>query len=305
MGAHLFIINNFYFLKRRSQCNIFPVISGKVYWTTFYWSVKSQHLGALWLTKKKKKKNLVQKHTEFKPHVFFLKSVWFNVSECRFCFLLNKRSVQKVSSHAIRKIETKYKKHCNVSQWCLSPLQSRHLEPHTVVPVTISCPVIFSWISSRVWNLFPFKSDFSFGNRQVAGHQIWAMGGWVTWVICCFAKKAAWDVMHEWARCSGEAGNHQLLIAVAFWILQIVSVEECSSLMQNLMQIHCSAHCLFEWEGHTVHMFPQWHLPPLLISTVKLSLFMHVHSSQLYLAARLHRCHENHFHINNGWTFPG
>ena len=26
----------------------------------------------------------------------------------------------------------------------------------------------------------------------------------------------------------------------AFWIIQIVFVEECSSLMQNLMQIHCS-----------------------------------------------------------------
>ena len=60
-----------------------------------------------------------------------------------------------------------------------------------------------------------------------------------------------------------------------------------------------------ECTSHTVHMLTQWHLPPLLISTVKLSLFMHVHSSQLYLAARLHRCHENHFHINNGWTFPG
>ena len=30
--------------------------------------------------------------------------------------------------------------------------------------------------------------------------------------------------------------------AAAFWSIQIVSVEECSSLMQYLMQIHCSIH---------------------------------------------------------------
>ena len=31
-------------------------------------------------------------------------------------------------------------------------------------------------------------------------------------------------------------------IAAAFWIIWIVSTEECSSSMQNLMQIHCSTH---------------------------------------------------------------
>ena len=50
----------------------------------------------------------------------------------------------------------------------------------------------------------------------------------------------AWDRMHEWARCCDEAANHQLPIVAAFLIIWIVSVEECSSLMQNLMQIHCS-----------------------------------------------------------------
>ena len=46
--------------------------------------------------------------------------------------------------------------------------------------------------------------------------------------------------MHEQARCCDKAANHQLPIAAAFCIIQIVSVEEWSSLMQNLMQIHCS-----------------------------------------------------------------
>ena len=45
--------------------------------------------------------------------------------------------------------------------------------------------------------------------------------------------------MHEWA-CCDEAANHQLPIAADFWIIRIVSTEECSSLMHNLMQILCS-----------------------------------------------------------------
>ena len=46
----------------------------------------------------------------------------------------------------------------------------------------------------------------------------------------------------------------------------------------------------FELDGHTVHVLTQWCLPPPLTSTVKLSLFMHAHSSPLSLAARLYCC---------------
>ena len=61
----------------------------------------------------------------------------------------------------------------------------------------------------------------------------------------------------------------------------------------------------FECDSNTVHMLTQWHLPPpSLTSTVKLSLFIHEHSSSLSLAARLHWCHVNHScYINNGWAF--
>ena len=41
----------------------------------------------------------------------------------------------------------------------------------------------------------------------------------------------------------------------------------------------------FECDDHTVHMPTQQHLPPPLTSTVTLSLFTHVHSSPLSLAA--------------------
>ena len=61
-----------------------------------------------------------------------------------------------------------------------------------------------------------------------------------------------------------------------------------------------------EYNSHTVHMLTQQHLLPPLTSTVKSSFFMHVHSSPLSLAARLHWGHANHFcYINNGWTFSG
>ena len=60
----------------------------------------------------------------------------------------------------------------------------------------------------------------------------------------------------------------------------------------------------FECSGHTVHMLTQRRRPPSLTSTVKSSLFTHVHSSPLSLSARLHGCHANCSHcVNNDWTF--
>ena len=92
-----------------------------------------------------------------------------------------------------------------------------------------------------VWNLFPLKGDFSFGKSlksQDAKSRL--QGGWVTWVIWCFPKNSAWDVTQEY--CCHEAANHQLPIAAAFLIIWMVSVKGCSSLMQNVMQIHCTTH---------------------------------------------------------------
>ena len=69
--------------------------------------------------------------------------------------------------------ETLYK-----GQWCLSPLQLGTLGPHTVLSIAINCPIVFSWISLMVWNLFPFKGDFSFVKKpEVAGHEFWAVWG--------------------------------------------------------------------------------------------------------------------------------
>ena len=55
-----------------------------------------------------------------------------------------------------------------------------------------------------------------------------------------FPKNSAGDVMHEHMCCCDEAADHQLPIVAVFWVIRIVSMEECSSLMENLMQICCS-----------------------------------------------------------------
>ena len=90
-------------------------------------------------------------------------------------------------------------------------------------------------------------------------------------------------MIHKQARCRDEAANHQLPIAVAFWVIWIVSMEECSSLTQNLVQIHCSTHSvilnvtatqytcslngayrphwLVQWSCHCSHMCIPVHSP--------------------------------------------
>ena len=79
---------------------------------------------------------------------------------------------------------------------------------------------------------------------EVSTCQIWAVGGLSHLGDLMFHQKTAQDVMHEWVCCCDEAASHQLPIAAAFWIIQIVSAEECSSLTQNLTQIHWSTHSL-------------------------------------------------------------
>ena len=160
-----------------------------------------------------------------------------------------------------------------------------------------------------VWNLFPFKGDFSLGTSQkLQGARSGLSGGWVTWVIWCFTKILCTrgDATHELGCCCDEAANHQLPRAVTLWIIQLVSTEEYSSLTQNLIQIHCSTRSVilnvtatqYTCSFNSIHSHP-------LTSVVK-SLFTHVHSSPLSLAARLHWCCANCPHyINSGWTSSG
>ena len=96
--------------------------------------------------------------------------------------------------------------------------------------------------------------------------------------------------MHELTHCYDKAANPQLPIAVLNHlnssrggVFKLNTKFDTDSLLYSLSH--------FEGDDHTVHMLTQWSLPPPLTSTVKTSVFMHVHSSPPSLAARLHRCH--------------
>ena len=114
-------------------------------------------------------------------------------------------------------------------------------------------------------------------------------------------------MMPEPAHSRDEAANHQLPISGSLLnhpnsfhrgMFKLNAKFDTDSLLCSLSHFDCN--------GHTVHMLTQLRLLPPLTSTVKSSLFMHVYSSPLSLASRLHLCGAKRSHyINNGWTFSG
>ena len=117
-------------------------------------------------------------------------------------------------------------------------------------------------------------------------------------------KNSTWDVMHEQEHCCDEAANHQLPRAAAFWITWIVSLEECSSLTQNSIRSFWSTRSVI-LNGTTATYYTHSTVSAAPTDcTVKSSLFTHMCSSSLSLAARLHQCRVNHScYVKNGWTF--
>ena len=109
-------------------------------------------------------------------------------------------------------------------------------------------------------------------------------------------------MMHEQACCCDEAANHQLSRAAASWIIRIVSVEECSSLTQNVMQMHCSTRsvilnamatqCTCSLNGPLV----QWSHP---CSHMCIPVHSPWRPKHIDVSADCSCC------INNGWTFSG
>ena len=93
------------------------------------------------------------------------------------------RSVQKVSSHAMWKIDIYWGRHkiqetLYKGQWHLNPLQSRHLGTSHSSPSRhqLLRGVSLNLIDSL--KCLPFQRWFQFGEKpEVTGHQIWAVGG--------------------------------------------------------------------------------------------------------------------------------
>ena len=146
----------------------------------------------------------------------------------------------------------RYKKHCTQDNDNSVPFT---LGPHTILLITISCPVIFSWVSSMVLNLFPFKVILVLGKARSRGvPNLDCRGAESPGWLDVLPKTSVCDVMHEGTFCHDEDANHQLPIAAALWIIPIVSTEECSSLKLNHADSSLNLLRHFECNGHTVHM---------------------------------------------------
>ena len=200
--------------------------------------------------------------------------------------------------------DTRYKKHCAQDNHTSVSSKVGAFGPRTGLPIAISCIVTFSWIWPMVRNLFPILVLGKARSHRTPN--LGSRGGWVTWVIWWFAKNCT--------TCDAWAGT------LLWWSCQSPVVHSCS-LLNYLNTFHgemfklnakLDANSLlyllrhFESNSHTAHMLTQQCLLPPLMSTVKLSLFMHEHSSPLSLAARLHPCHASRSHyIYNDWAFAG
>ena len=137
-----------------------------------------------------------------------------------------------------------------------------------------------------IWNLFPFKGDFSFRkSHQCRVLNLGCRGLSHLGDLMFHKKNSAQDVMHEWIHSCDEAASHQFPIATAFWIILIISVEECSSLTQNLMQICC---CTCS-----------------VISNVTATQYTCSFNGIYRLHWLVQCCTNRSCYINNGWTLPG
>ena len=181
--------------------------------------------------------------------------------------MLYMRPVQNVSSHILWKIQTfiegdtRYKKQCTKDNDVSVPFKGGTLGPHTVLPIAISCTIVFSWISLILWNLSPFKGDFSFGKSQKSslGCRDWCFAK-----KCCRRRDASAGTL-SWGSCQSPVAHSCSLLnhlsSFCRAMLKLNAKFDVDSLLYLLSHFEC--------DSHTVHMLTQQRLPPPLTSTVK------------------------------------
>ena len=184
--------------------------------------------------------------------------------------------------------------------------QSRNLGTQHTSPYHYQLPhCIFLTLIDSLKSL-PFQRWFYFLEKpEVAEHQIWTVEGLSHLDDLMFSQKLC-------KRCDTWVGT------LLWWSCQSPGSHSCGLLNQpnsfhgGMFKLNAKFDAdsllyllrCFECVGCTIHMVTQQHLPPPLTSTMKSSLFMHVHSSPLSLAARLHQGCENHSrYTNHGWIF--
>ena len=208
-----------------------------------------------------------------------------------------------MSSHGIWKIETfteedtRYKKHCTYNSDVSIPFKAGTLGPHTVLPIAIICPVIFSWIFEGLKPL-PFEKILvlrkSISHR--ASNQGWT-GQTFSHTTLCDAWHVAGGVTLWWCSCQSPVAHSCSLRSHPNSLHR-----RMISLTWNLMQILCSIGSVtLNVMATSTHDHSGASTAPLT-SAGKWSLFSHAHSSPSSLADRLHWCDTYCSYINNGWT---
>ena len=185
-----------------------------------------------------------------------------------------------------------------IGQGPLSFLQSGHSSPsHHQLPHRIVLNLIDSLKSLLLQRRYYFWEQ-----PEVAGCPIWAVGGLSHLGDLIFCQKLCMRCdagvgMLSWWSCQSPVAhscgllNH--LNSFCGGMFKLNAIFDADLLLCLLNRLECN--------GHTLHMLTQWCLLPPLTSTVKLLLYMHVHSSPLSLVARLHwRCTNSSCYINNG-----
>ena len=199
---------------------------------------------------------------------------------------------------------TRYKKHYTQDNDAWVPFKVVTIAPHTV-PVAIRHPIIFSWISfmSEIFSLPKVILVLGKARSHMVPNLGYRGAESPRWFDVSpeklYTRHGVWaGVSSRWSCQSPVAHSCGLL---NHWnsfhrgMFKLNTKFDADPLLYSLNHFECDI--------HTVHMLTQLHLPPPLTSTVKSSLFTHVHSGPLSLAASLHRCPANHSrYVNNGWT---
>ena len=218
--------------------------------------------------------NFYLPETEETPVLYAPKSFHYCIYVCAYlcidksplfvCVYIYKWSAHKLSSHVIWKTETfieedtRYKNHCTQDNDASVPFKVGTSGPHTGLPIAISCPIVFSWISSISKVILVLGKARSHGAPNLGCRESESPG----WFVVS-PKDSAQDVMHKRANGCHEVANHQLSIAMALLnhpnsfcrgMFNINAKSDADVLLYSLSHFEC--------DGHTVHVLTQWHLPP-------------------------------------------
>ena len=193
--------------------------------------------------------------------------------------------VQKVSSHAIWKRDIywrRYKKHCTQDNDTSILFKVGILGPHTVLPASLATATRCSFCSGswshrinfamtcfmprtclKILGTVFFGIPRSASSSCTVSHQsLLIAAGHIQHSQVFFIMRAFQNVDHFQQNLTILEAfvPHVICTALialslkAFWIIWIVSVEECSSLTQILIQIPCSTQSFRMWWPHSTHV---------------------------------------------------